>query len=382
MNEEEDIRKAYLILGLEAGTEWPEIMTKYKRSVMVWHPDRVPNDPKWRDEATEELKKFNWARDILKPHFEGGKHNPNGPCVCKPGTTHQGSNRTNTGPGRRAKTTEETNREEAEARAKNQERERRAAAEQAAQQQHAHEQNRAVQAMQDAIAQERALKENSLRWKIAIALAAAFIGICFFGSTAMGVKEWWHKVQFEWERDHPAKKTEPVQSEAPSPQIQSPPVVQPQAVQPPYLNSNTGAITPPPDEQAQYDAQKEKEKQQQIYFTRLDIDKYEKVIEHCRDEIVQLDLKLADQPAPGVNTTQLLSLKEFRQKNLAEAELNLAYSKKKLLELTGSSQDSQSTAPTATGTDPFVPTRPSQFDFKRERPQDWFSSPKSPESPQ
>lgn len=39
MSEEENIRKAYLYLGLEAGTGLPEVLTKYKRSVMVWHPD-------------------------------------------------------------------------------------------------------------------------------------------------------------------------------------------------------------------------------------------------------------------------------------------------------------------------------------------------------
>ena len=46
-----------------------------------------------------------------------------------------------------------------------------------------------------------------------------------------------------------------------------------------------------------------------------------------------------------------MSLKEFRQKNLAEAETNLTYSKKKLAELTGEPLDGQPSA--NTGTDPY-----------------------------
>ena len=45
MSEEENIRKAYLYLGLEAGTGLPEVLTKYKRSVMVWHQEIIASHP-------------------------------------------------------------------------------------------------------------------------------------------------------------------------------------------------------------------------------------------------------------------------------------------------------------------------------------------------
>ncbi len=324
MSQEEDIRKAYLYLGLEAGTELPEILTKYKRSVMVWHPDRAPNDEKWKHEATEELKKFNWAKDILQSHFEGNFHNPAGPCACKSGnagsTGHAG--RSNTGPGRRAKTTEETTQEEAQAKAKNEERARRAASEQPFQGEQPHEEQGSAQAMHDAMAHERELRDNRLRWRIAIVLGAAYIGLCLFGYVGTGVKAWWHT--FNWERDHAPKQEQPSQSSlapvAPSPELS------------PSTNFSPPA-QPQDPEQISLEQEAKKKHDQDIYFAKLDVDRYQRAVEHGQTLIPELEAKIAD---PNVSTTdrrQLESYRDFQQRELSKNIDRLNYAKSHLEEL-------------------------------------------------
>lgn len=333
MSQEEDIRKAYLYLGLEAGTELPEILTKYKRSVMVWHPDRAPNDEKWKHEATEELKKFNWAKDILQSHFEGSSHNPAGPCACKSGnvgsTGHAG--RSNTGPGRRAKTTEETNQEEAQAKAKNEERERRAASEQPFHGEQPHEEQRAAQAMHDAIAHERELRDNRLRWRIAIVFGVAYIGLCLFGYIGTGVKAWWHTFTFNWERDH-APKQEP---SSPS-QFNQQPLA-------PSSESISGInITPPveqPDpEQVRRQQEAKKKHDQDIYFAKLDIDRYQKAIEHSQTLIPDLEAKIADPNVSITDRRHLESYRDFQQRELTKNKENLRYAEDQLRSLSADSK--------------------------------------------
>jgi curved DNA-binding protein CbpA len=63
-----EIHKALHVLGLESGASQETIQRRYKRLIMVWHPDRFPNDEGKKD-AEEELKKINNANDILKKHF-------------------------------------------------------------------------------------------------------------------------------------------------------------------------------------------------------------------------------------------------------------------------------------------------------------------------
>lgn len=328
MSDEEDIRKAYLYLGLEAGTELPEILTKYKRSVMVWHPDRAPNDEKWKHEATEELKKFNWAKDILQSHFEGSSHNPAGPCACKSGnssnTGHAG--RSNTGPGRRAKTTEETNQEEAEAKAKNEERARRAASDQPFQAKPQHEEQRAAQAMHDAMAHERELRDNRLRWRSAIVLGVAYIGLCLFGYIGTGVKAWWHTFTFNWERDH-APKQEPSSASQFTQQLLAP-----------SSDSSSGInIKPPveqPDpEQVRRQQEAKKKHDQDIYFAKLDVDRYQKSIEHGQTLIPELEIQISNPNISNVDRHKLETYRDYQQKELAKNQENLRYAEEHLRSL-------------------------------------------------
>ena len=74
--------RAFQVLGLEPGTAFPQVKKRYRRLVVVWHPDRMNNEEA-RREAEEELKKINDAFEKLKKHFDS--QHVNGPrCSCQP----------------------------------------------------------------------------------------------------------------------------------------------------------------------------------------------------------------------------------------------------------------------------------------------------------
>jgi len=257
MTEEEKLQKAYFILGLEPGAPMDKVTRRHKRLIMVWHPDRFPTAD-GKNDAEEELKQINNAKDDLKAHFEKG-HKPSGPCACKPsaGSSSQGSSQTGRsgqgpgpGPGKR-KTTQETNREEAEAQRRSKEREQKAAAEAAEkerQRQAAASAAAPQQTAKEAIDQTKLLEDERLRWKISLCIAAAWIGLSIFGWMGTSLKSWWHDISWKWERDHPPQQ----QQSTPPPQTNNN-YVPPYEVSP-YSNSAPstsplGAVGPPPTEQ-------------------------------------------------------------------------------------------------------------------------------------
>lgn len=212
-----EIHKALNIFGLEPGASREAIQTRYKRLIMVWHPDRFPNEDGKKD-AEEELKKINNANDVLKKHFETSHRATGCECQSPAGGTTSGTSGSNQqkhsgpgpGPGTKRKPDVDP---EAEARKRDAERARKAAADEAARKAAdatAREQQRSTEEQYKAAQrQQNELKLNKLRWQIAAAEAALFIGICIFGSVGHDVKEWWHKTTWEWERDHPKQQDTP-----------------------------------------------------------------------------------------------------------------------------------------------------------------------------
>jgi len=78
-----ELHNAYGSLGLSPGAGIERIRTRYKRLVMVWHPDRMPTG-KGKEDADEELRKINIAKDLLEAHFGNGSHKPGSNCECEP----------------------------------------------------------------------------------------------------------------------------------------------------------------------------------------------------------------------------------------------------------------------------------------------------------
>lgn len=247
-----EIHKALAIFGLEPGASQDAIQRRYKRLIMVWHPDRFPNEDGKKD-AEEELKKINNANDVFKKHF-AGEHRASG-CECqKPAAAGAGSNEqrshgTGPGPGPQRKPDDA----EAQARRRDEERKRKAAAEEAArkaaEQQQQQQQKAAETNFEHARKQQEELKWNKIRWQIAAGEAILFIALCAFGNFGYGVKEWWHKFSFEWERDHAPKPADTI----PNPSNNTNPYVPPYEVPQPGstipsngTGSPFGPVGPPP----------------------------------------------------------------------------------------------------------------------------------------
>jgi curved DNA-binding protein CbpA len=222
-----EIQKSLRILGLDPGSSKDMVQRRYKRLIMVWHPDRFPTTEGKLD-AEEELKKINNAKDILFNHFDQG-HKPTGcECQSEPGAASSGSSNKTAGTGPAGGQSDA----EAEARRRDQERRRRAS--EARDEYARKEKETQSQAggsssttghsgLEEAQKQQAALKDNSLRWKVAIAEAVIFFGVLIFAGTGYGLKSWWHDMSWKWERDH-APQQEPTPS--PQPSYQAPPTTE------------------------------------------------------------------------------------------------------------------------------------------------------------
>lgn len=344
MTEQETLQKAYVTFGLEHGSSFEVVKRRYKRLIMVWHPDRFPT-AEGKQDAEEELKRINDAKDKLFAHFEKN-HKDSGSCACRdqPGTA-QGAQSTNRssqgsgagpGPGKR-RTTQENDREEAEAKKRNEERARKAAAEAAERDRQAREAASAAaahkQTVEDALTQQKRLQEEGLRWKLAIGLCAAWVALSFYGWAGTGLKEWWHDVTWKWERDHPSTPTPDTNQPNPD-QSSGGNTYIPPYERVPGQNQSTWQQQHDED-QRRRDEQAEKQKKQDIYDTRMAIDRYQKTIDHCTSEIAKIDAELADPSVSDYEKNKSISFQNAQRGYLSEAQTNLAEAQRRFTELTG-----------------------------------------------
>lgn len=333
-----ELHKAYAILGLDAGSSMDSVLRRYKRLIMVWHPDRAPT-PEHKEFAEEELKKINNAKDVLAKHFgAGGAHKGSG-CECQPNAettanTAGAGARTGPGPGpayNRAKTADDRAKEEEAAAQRDRERRAREAAEEAARREQQRGTQTQTQTMESAMQQQRALQDEQLRWKISIGLVIAFIALEFFGAGAINAKNWWHDMTRKWQNQSTNNTPAPPSSTTGSTTV-SPYIA-------PYEQTPGGNPSSWAAEKAQADKERSEREQKQhdqdIYFARLEIDKYQKIIEHCNSELTNLEIQIASPSVSDYEKNKLRDTRDFRQKNLAEAQENLKYAQNKLAELTG-----------------------------------------------
>lgn len=77
-----NLHQAYQQLNMAPGSSFQSVSTRYKRLVKVWHPDRFVGaaDKEWAD---EELKKINNCFDLLKRHLTSDEHRESGDCECR-----------------------------------------------------------------------------------------------------------------------------------------------------------------------------------------------------------------------------------------------------------------------------------------------------------
>lgn len=62
----DDLSRARAVLGVSANASWPEILTAYRTSISIWHPDRAGLDPRRQREFTLRSQEITWAKDALR----------------------------------------------------------------------------------------------------------------------------------------------------------------------------------------------------------------------------------------------------------------------------------------------------------------------------
>ena len=330
MSTEDDLFKAYMILSLDPGTDWQVALTRYKTCVMVWHPDRVPDDPTWQEKATEELKKLNWARDILEQHFESGSHSSSGYCACRQRQkTESERPQGNAGPDRNNRSSSEPPDFSAFTNAQSQSKTG-----------HSDQSTSSESSMQEALREQRLLKDQSLRWKVATALGIAYVSLCLFGITANSAKETWSEWAKSWQKREVPKVSEPT----PNPTTNQPKAYVPAYNQFPGGNASSWQNQQSEDRRRREEAA-QKKREQDLYFAKLEVDKYETAITYNRNEITQIDIKLSDPQIAETTRRQLLNIRDFRVRSLHEAEMFLRAAQEKVAALDPSYVPARSAAP-------------------------------------
>jgi curved DNA-binding protein CbpA len=361
-----ELHKAYAVLGLDPGSSMESILRRYKRLIMVWHPDRAPS-AEHKEFAEEELKKINNAKDVLTKHFSAsGGHRATG-CDCQAGAAagagaSRGSSSGSAGPGpgpnyHRSKTADDKYREEQAAKKRDAERKAREEAEaNAKRQQEQYTHQTTQQTMESAMQQQAALQDEKLRWQISIGLIIAFVVLEIFGTMAIGAKTWWKDMSWKWQHSTQSN---------PPPINNNPITTTPEPYIPPEYRFPGGNPTSwkkfMDDEEEKRKQRDQKQHDDDVYFTKLEIDKYQKVIEHCNSELTNLEIKIADPSISEYEKVKLREMRDFRQKNLAEGQSGLKYAQEKLAKLTGETpaQVAPSLVSPITGGNQSVPLIPS-----------------------
>lgn len=338
------LHKAYQVLGLEPGTSMEAVKRRYKRLVLVWHPDRMQNDD-GRCDAEEELKRINHAFDILKKHFDC-QHKPGPTCDCQPvagfhghGAADPGAKSGSGGTGTQQKSQEE------EARRRHEERRRQAeeaaqqaaadAARKAAEQQQAAA-DAARRANEQAVKREQALLEEKLRWRVALAVGCVLVAMLAFGFIGEVARSAISSLQTHWNNQHPETSHAP--ESGPSSTVGTGTSATSDDPDRPYIPMQYRVPGGNPaswrrfmeDEERKQQQREEEQHKQDKYFTRLAIDRNQRIIDHCTTTIAQLEARIADPNVSEFDKSKLRAFRDFQQQNLDAAQNELRQAQDKL----------------------------------------------------
>jgi curved DNA-binding protein CbpA len=286
IQEQEILKNAYFVLGLEAGASLDAINRRYKRLIMVWHPDRLHTDAA-RKEAEDELKKINDARDKLTEHFKT-RHNPSGACACKPQQQNNESKSADSSQSSRAY--------EAEGASRRKQEEAKRAAQEAAERMNKEKETQAAELVQ--------AKEERLRWKVSAYLAATWLALIGFS--------------WGWEHTHPYY----------------PPTID-------YSASNVGPIVAaPPSDPASVKRQQEEDlkrsqeenwikKADELRSAKIQVDSCQRAIADAAKRAALLEAQLADpNPMSETQRANLLNYQNLQKSLLSDAQTKLVTSQK------------------------------------------------------
>ncbi|MDR3613049.1 MAG: J domain-containing protein [Candidatus Obscuribacterales bacterium] len=337
MTEQQNLAKAYLAFGLEAGSSPEEVAERYKDLVMAWHSDRYPSGDK-KLKAEEEMKKINNARDVLKKHFAQG-HKNSGPCDCRPGTKSSPPPPPPPPP-HNDKAEEEAARRRNAERAAEAERARKAAeAAAAAERERKAAKDRAeaerAATVKDAVEQQRASEDEALRWRVSIGIIAAWILVSLFSIVSLGVEHVWHNIATSVEQMF-------AKHDDPKPDLQTNQTINTSTYQQPQAPPENSAMPPPEDpvldqisEQAKRDQEAQRQKTYDILKYQNDVDRDQKVIDRYTQQIAESEIQIANRSIGVSEKMKLVDMQNQQRNYLSKAQMDMNTAQKMLAELTG-----------------------------------------------
>ena len=291
--EEESLRKAYFVLGLEPGSSLEAINQRYKQLMMAWHPDRWGRAA-GKKAAEEEVKRINDAKDKLTAHFNT-RHKLSGPCACKPQPQSTAQETTN------ADTQRNEERRKAEDAARRRQEQANKAFQEALEKERQHKEAKVAAAM------EREEQER-VRWKITPYLGAAWLALIVFS--------------WCWERTHPYYGVDNLHSLDSAQDHGIPPV---------------GPVIVKPDQSDELRRTQEEtwiKRSDEVRSAKEEIDKYQRTIDDATKRIAQLEVQLADPtPMSATQRASLVNYQDMHKKRLSEAQASLLTAQKELASL-------------------------------------------------
>ncbi len=294
-----DLHRAYIALGLEPGSSKESITRRYKRLIMVWHPDRAPTG-EHREFAEQELKKINSAKETLTQHFRSGGNHRDGRCECQPSFDEsralEKTTKGSPGPG--------YHRRKANAGA-----------------QGGKSKNSEVMEAPLTVS----IKHN-VRWMV--------VGLILIAGAFAVSSNWWRSASVPAQTEPMSTNNNVVSGGFALPSKRQPNTAgvpgSPSRTMPRYPKSSySGNRAPGPAPRMVRNPVMSQQNRVQ-FVTILEVDKYEKQIDRCIAELAGIDARLADPTVIESEKRKLLKMQFFQQKNLRIAQANLVIAKGKL----------------------------------------------------
>jgi len=292
-----ELHQAYQVFQLPIGAPWETVKRRYKRLASVWHPDRAANEDA-RIDMEEDLKVINNAFDAFKKHFDGGQHTADAECRCQPsqqGETESTEHRTGPGPGPGPHRTRPQDGEHATEEAQTK------AAEDLAYK----------TAMERLRRQQRMRNRDALLWSSTTACAVVFVLLCGLGSFGSRLKSWWYRAPSVSTRSD-TDTTTGISTAIRTTPFKLRPTINPD---PSPLKQE--------HEHMRQDEQLQQRKEQDIYLTKLEIDRHQKAIQQCEANITNIDIQLANPNLSYLERSRLEGLSSFRQRTLDREQAGL-----------------------------------------------------------
>lgn len=292
------LHQAYQVMGLETGASLKEVTRRYKFLAFMWHPDRVQSDEK-KSEAEEELKKINDSFDLLKKHFQNGHieaHN----CACQPNNDDSASYF-------RRYAEQAANAEKDP----DVQRRRRHAAEAFAKYMSGSAESQPCSNKPQAT--QRSVKPETVSWNPLIAILSLVVTLACLAKDPSTRSEFQSQPNTEHVRQEPVSK----------------PILTPIKLNTltPYQHVSPLTTEHP---LSVWRLKQEKQKEQDVYFARLEIDRARKAIDRSRDNLAQIDLKLSYPLLDPAQKEKLIVMRQFQQQNLRQAQDELDAAQRKV----------------------------------------------------